>query len=41
MGFEYLQAQAHKLKTAEYKDGKRVKETERLESLTSVDRRVL
>ncbi|HVR56035.1 MAG TPA: hypothetical protein VMT72_04335 [Pseudolabrys sp.] len=31
LGFEYQEAQAHKLKTIEYKDGKRVKETERSE----------
>ncbi|MHC2315161.1 hypothetical protein ACVIHC_002207 [Bradyrhizobium diazoefficiens] len=31
LGFEYEEAQAHKLKTVEYKDGKRLKETERLE----------
>ncbi|MGY8635822.1 hypothetical protein RAD15_25460 [Bradyrhizobium sp. 14AA] len=28
LGFEYEEAQAHKLKTVEYKDGKRVKETD-------------
>lgn len=33
MGFEYMEAQAHKLQTVEYKDGKRVKETERLETI--------
>jgi hypothetical protein len=27
-GFEYMEAQAHKLKTVEYKDGKRVRETD-------------
>lgn len=31
LGFEFEEAQAHKLKTVEYKDGKRLKETERLE----------
>jgi hypothetical protein len=31
LGFEYEEAQAHKLKTVEYKDGKPLKETERLE----------
>jgi hypothetical protein len=31
MGFEYEEAQAHKLKTVEYENGKRLKETERLE----------
>jgi hypothetical protein len=31
LGFEYEEAQAHKLKTVEYKDGKRLKETERLD----------
>lgn len=31
LGFEYEEAQAHKLKTVEYNDGKRLKETERLE----------
>ena len=33
LGFEYEEAQAHKLKTVEYKDGKRVRETERLETI--------
>lgn len=33
MGFEYYEAQAHKLKKVEYKDGKRLKETERLETI--------
>lgn len=31
LGFEYEEAQAHKLKPVEYKDGKRLKETDRLE----------
>ena len=31
LDIEYGEAQAHKLKTTEYKDGKRLKETERLE----------
>ncbi|WKA26361.1 hypothetical protein [Bradyrhizobium roseum] len=33
MGFEYMEAKAHKLKTVEYKNGKMVKETERLETI--------
>lgn len=33
LGFEYYEAQAHKLKTVEYKNGKRLKETERLETI--------
>ncbi|SNT01838.1 hypothetical protein SAMN05216374_2324 [Tardiphaga sp. OK246] len=31
LGFEFEEVQAHKPKTVEYKDGKRLKETERLE----------
>lgn len=33
LGFEYEEAQAHKLKTVEYKEGKRVKEPERPEPI--------
>ncbi|TWA97528.1 hypothetical protein FBZ96_106587 [Bradyrhizobium stylosanthis] len=33
MGFEYYEAQAHKLRTVEYKDGKHLTETERLETI--------